>query len=215
MSIQNVTFRCAPILHTYNFKITIHFCYSATAAFTNVNKTFVPHLSTEHTAQIIRNTTWFSSSCFKCLNVICLSSQRLFISWSNGRTESIISESHSVLVSSSVENSQHASPAGPRGRLNGIGGPRECNSFLRHARETPDSYRDSPHSERYWHTLILAPVTGEWKGHHCLKILFGIIQSFRRTESYGPQQTSSFSVSGQPTGRNRCLHHWTLRSCNS
>ncbi|XP_043402609.1 pro-neuregulin-1, membrane-bound isoform isoform X8 [Chelonia mydas] len=68
-------------------------------------------------------------------------------SWSNGQTESIISESHSVLVSSSVENSRHTSPAGPRGRLSGIGGPRDCNSFLRHARETPDSYRDSPHSE--------------------------------------------------------------------
>nr|XP_014427436.1 pro-neuregulin-1, membrane-bound isoform isoform X3 [Pelodiscus sinensis] len=70
-------------------------------------------------------------------------------SWSNGRTESILSESHSVLMSSSVENSRHTSPAGPRGRLSGIGGPREYNSFLRHARETPDSYRDSPHSERY------------------------------------------------------------------
>ncbi|NWR06638.1 NRG1 protein, partial [Paradoxornis webbianus] len=70
-------------------------------------------------------------------------------SWSNGHTESILSESHSVLISSSMENSRHASPAGPRGRLNGIGGPRDGNSFLRHARETPDSYRDSPHSERY------------------------------------------------------------------
>ncbi|XP_076217872.1 pro-neuregulin-1, membrane-bound isoform isoform X1 [Aptenodytes patagonicus] len=70
-------------------------------------------------------------------------------SWSNGHTESILSESHSVLVSSSMENSRHTSPVGPRGRLNGIGGPREGNSFLRHARETPDSYRDSPHSERY------------------------------------------------------------------
>ncbi|XP_064260593.1 pro-neuregulin-1, membrane-bound isoform isoform X1 [Passer domesticus] len=70
-------------------------------------------------------------------------------SWSNGHTESILSESHSVLVSSSMENSRHASPAGPRGRLNGIGGPREGSGFLRHARETPDSYRDSPHSERY------------------------------------------------------------------
>ncbi|XP_052018505.1 pro-neuregulin-1, membrane-bound isoform isoform X4 [Apodemus sylvaticus] len=71
-------------------------------------------------------------------------------SWSNGRTESIISESHSVIMMSSVENSRHSSPAGgPRGRLHGLGGPRECNSFLRHARETPDSYRDSPHSERY------------------------------------------------------------------
>ncbi|XP_035867523.1 pro-neuregulin-1, membrane-bound isoform isoform X7 [Phyllostomus discolor] len=74
-------------------------------------------------------------------------------SWSNGHTESIISESHSVIMMSSVENSRHGSPTGgARGRLNGIGGPRECNSFLRHARETPDSYRDSPHSER--HNLI-------------------------------------------------------------
>uniref|UniRef100_A0A8C3WPJ3 Pro-neuregulin-1, membrane-bound isoform n=1 Tax=Catagonus wagneri TaxID=51154 RepID=A0A8C3WPJ3_9CETA len=71
-------------------------------------------------------------------------------SWSNGHTESILSESHSVIMMSSVENSRHSSPTGgPRGRLNGLGGPRECNSFLRHARETPDSYRDSPHSERY------------------------------------------------------------------
>ncbi|XP_060038972.1 pro-neuregulin-1, membrane-bound isoform isoform X3 [Erinaceus europaeus] len=71
-------------------------------------------------------------------------------SWSNGHTESIISENHSVIMMSSVENSRHSSPTGgPRGRLNGMGGPRECNSFLRHARETPDSYRDSPHSERY------------------------------------------------------------------
>ncbi|KFV75469.1 Pro-neuregulin-1, membrane-bound isoform, partial [Dryobates pubescens] len=70
-------------------------------------------------------------------------------SWSNGHSESILSESHSVLISSSMENSRHASPAGPRGRLNGIGGPREGSNFLRHARETPDSYRDSPHSERY------------------------------------------------------------------
>lgn len=78
---------------------------------------------------------------------LCLS--HFLCSWSNGHTESIISESHSVIVMSSVENSRHSSPTGgPRGRLNGLGGPRECNSFLRHARETPDSYRDSPHSER-------------------------------------------------------------------
>ncbi|XP_069092853.1 pro-neuregulin-1, membrane-bound isoform isoform X2 [Pleurodeles waltl] len=70
-------------------------------------------------------------------------------SWSNGQSESIISDSHSVLMTSSVENSRHTSPTGPRGRLNGVGGPRDCNSFLRHARDTPDSYRDSPHSERY------------------------------------------------------------------
>lgn len=91
-------------------------------------------------------------------------------SWSNGHTESVLSESHSVLVSSSVENSRHTSPTGPRGRLNGIGGPREGNSFLRHARETPDSYRDSPHSERY-HTLphfLQLARPGEPRGFPCL-----------------------------------------------
>ncbi|XP_033029953.1 pro-neuregulin-1, membrane-bound isoform-like isoform X12 [Lacerta agilis] len=110
-------------------------------------------ISSEHAVERETETSFstshYTSTTHHSTTVTQTPSHRLFISWSNGRTESIISESHSVLVSSSVENSRHASPSGPRGRLNGIGGPRECNSFLRHARETPDSYRDSPHSERY------------------------------------------------------------------
>ncbi|XP_054842311.1 pro-neuregulin-1, membrane-bound isoform isoform X3 [Eublepharis macularius] len=110
-------------------------------------------ISSEHAVERETETSFstshYTSTTHHSTTVTQTPSHRLFISWSNGRTESIISESHSVLVSSSVENSRHTSPTGPRGRLNGIGGPREYNSFLRHARETPDSYRDSPHSERY------------------------------------------------------------------
>ncbi|XP_069872322.1 pro-neuregulin-1, membrane-bound isoform isoform X10 [Dipodomys merriami] len=90
-------------------------------------------------------------------------------SWSNGHTESILSGSHSVIMMSSVENSRHSSPSGgPRGRLNGLGGPRECNSFLRHARETPDSYRDSPHSER--HNLIAELRRNKAQRAKCMQI---------------------------------------------
>ncbi|XP_066469768.1 pro-neuregulin-1, membrane-bound isoform isoform X2 [Tiliqua scincoides] len=106
-------------------------------------------ISSEHAVERETETSFSTSHYTSTTHHSTTVTQTPSHSWSNGRTESIISESHSVLVSSSVENSRHASPAGPRGRLNGIGGPRECNSFLRHARETPDSYRDSPHSERY------------------------------------------------------------------
>nr|XP_020657053.1 pro-neuregulin-1, membrane-bound isoform isoform X2 [Pogona vitticeps] len=106
-------------------------------------------ISSEHAVERETETSFSTSHYTSTTHHSTTVTQTPSHSWSNGRTESIISESHSALVSSSVENSRHASPSGGRGRLNGIGGPRECNSFLRHARETPDSYRDSPHSERY------------------------------------------------------------------
>nr|XP_056703986.1 pro-neuregulin-1, membrane-bound isoform [Euleptes europaea] len=106
-------------------------------------------ISSEHAVERETETSFSTSHYTSTTHHSTTVTQTPSHSWSNGRTDSIISESHSVLVSSSVENSRHASPTGPRGRLNGIGGPRECSSFLRHARETPDSYRDSPHSERY------------------------------------------------------------------
>ncbi|XP_063037249.1 pro-neuregulin-1, membrane-bound isoform isoform X10 [Melospiza melodia melodia] len=106
-------------------------------------------ISSEHVIERETETSFSTSHYTSTTHHSVTVTQTSSHSWSNGHTESILSESHSVLVSSSVENSRHASPAGPRGRLNGIGGPREGNCFLRHARETPDSYRDSPHSERY------------------------------------------------------------------
>ncbi|XP_064591435.1 pro-neuregulin-1, membrane-bound isoform isoform X1 [Zonotrichia leucophrys gambelii] len=106
-------------------------------------------ISSEHVIERETETSFSTSHYTSTTHHSVTVTQTSSHSWSNGHTESILSESHSVLVSSSMENSRHASPAGPRGRLNGIGGPREGNCFLRHARETPDSYRDSPHSERY------------------------------------------------------------------
>ncbi|XP_038181600.1 pro-neuregulin-1, membrane-bound isoform isoform X6 [Arvicola amphibius] len=110
-------------------------------------------ISSEHTVEREAETSFSTSHYTSTAHHSTTATQTPSHSWSNGHTESIISESHSVIMMSSVENSRHSSPAGgPRGRLHGLGGPRECNSFLRHARETPDSYRDSPHSER--HNLI-------------------------------------------------------------
>eukprot|EP00069_Balaena_mysticetus_P022063 bmy_14156T0 len=107
-------------------------------------------ISSEHIVEREAETSFSTSHYTSTVHHSTTVTQTPSHSWSNGHTESIISESHSVIVMSSVENSRHSSPTGgPRGRLNGLGGPRECNSFLRHARETPDSYRDSPHSERY------------------------------------------------------------------
>lgn len=70
-------------------------------------------------------------------------------SWSTGQTESITSNSHSVLVTSSVETSRQTSPAKHRGRLNGVASRREMFICVRNSRDTPDSLRDSPHSERF------------------------------------------------------------------
>ncbi|XP_066236400.1 pro-neuregulin-1, membrane-bound isoform isoform X8 [Saccopteryx leptura] len=110
-------------------------------------------ISSEHTVEREVETSFSTSHYTSTTHHSTTVTQTPSHSWSNGHTESIVSESHSVIMMSSVENSRHSSPTGgPRGRLSGIGGPRECNSFLRHARETPDSYRDSPHSER--HNLI-------------------------------------------------------------
>ncbi|XP_025905755.1 pro-neuregulin-1, membrane-bound isoform isoform X3 [Nothoprocta perdicaria] len=106
-------------------------------------------ISSEHAVERETETSFSTSHYTSTTHHSTTVTQTPSHSWSNGHTESILSESRSVLASSSMENSRHASPGGPRGRLNGIGGPRESSSFLRHARETPDSYRDSPHSERY------------------------------------------------------------------
>ncbi|XP_048456571.1 pro-neuregulin-1, membrane-bound isoform isoform X2 [Rhincodon typus] len=70
-------------------------------------------------------------------------------SWSTGQTESVISDSPSVLVTSSIETSRHTSPINHRGRLNGVAGRREMLICVRNSRDTPDSLRDSPHSERF------------------------------------------------------------------
>ncbi|XP_048877251.1 pro-neuregulin-1, membrane-bound isoform isoform X4 [Brienomyrus brachyistius] len=72
-------------------------------------------------------------------------------SWSNGgRGEGVLSDSRSGPVASSMENSRHITPGSRRGRLNATGCARDLNvAYLNNPRETPDSYKDSPYSERY------------------------------------------------------------------
>ncbi|XP_064163409.1 pro-neuregulin-1, membrane-bound isoform isoform X7 [Anguilla rostrata] len=88
----------------------------------------------------------YTSSAHQSTTVTHTSSQ----SRGNGRSESLLSNSRSQLVmSSSVENSKQATPSSRRGRLNAAGGARDANAYLKNPRETPDSYKDSPYSERY------------------------------------------------------------------
>ncbi|XP_051541175.1 pro-neuregulin-1, membrane-bound isoform isoform X2 [Myxocyprinus asiaticus] len=67
---------------------------------------------------------------------------------SNGQTESMGSDSHAVLVKSSLENCRHGTPS-HRGRLNATGGVHQLHDYLKSSRETQSSCKDSPYSERY------------------------------------------------------------------
>uniref|UniRef100_A0A4W5NA47 Pro-neuregulin-1, membrane-bound isoform n=1 Tax=Hucho hucho TaxID=62062 RepID=A0A4W5NA47_9TELE len=110
------------------------------------------------------STSLYTSSTHQSTTVTHTSSQ----SWSNGRSESALSDSRSVLVKSSGENSRHATPS-HRGRLNATGGARDLSAYLKNSGDTPDSYRDSPYSERYVSAMttptrlspveLLSPVT--------------------------------------------------------
>ncbi|XP_041107634.1 pro-neuregulin-1, membrane-bound isoform-like isoform X2 [Polyodon spathula] len=70
-------------------------------------------------------------------------------SWNNENTESMTSESRSELVTSSMGTNGQTSPVGYRGRLNGTGCARDLTTYLKNTRDSPESYKDSPHSERY------------------------------------------------------------------
>uniref|UniRef100_A0A671S897 Pro-neuregulin-1, membrane-bound isoform n=1 Tax=Sinocyclocheilus anshuiensis TaxID=1608454 RepID=A0A671S897_9TELE len=90
------------------------------------------------------STNEFTSSTHPSTAVSHSSSQ----SWSNGKAESVVSDSHAVLVKSSVENCRHGTP-GHRGRLNATGGVHQLNNHLKSSRGAQGSCRDSPYSERY------------------------------------------------------------------
>ncbi|XP_066507530.1 pro-neuregulin-1, membrane-bound isoform isoform X3 [Hoplias malabaricus] len=79
--------------------------------------------------------------------------------WSNGKMERVASDSRAALVS--VQNSRNITPS-HRGRLNATGGARELGVNLKSSRETVDSYKDSPYSDRYVSTMTtptrLSPV---------------------------------------------------------
>ncbi|XP_036384506.1 pro-neuregulin-1, membrane-bound isoform isoform X2 [Megalops cyprinoides] len=91
------------------------------------------------------STSQYTSSAHHSTTVTHTSSQ----SRGNGRSESVLSHSRSALVMSSVENSRHTTPSSHRGRLNATGCARDLSAYLKNSRDTPDSYKDSPYSERY------------------------------------------------------------------
>ncbi|XP_053500809.1 pro-neuregulin-1, membrane-bound isoform isoform X3 [Ictalurus furcatus] len=78
--------------------------------------------------------------------------------WSNKKTESVVPDNRSI---SGVQNSRNGTPS-HRGRLNATGGARDVNAYVKNSRETTDSYKESPYSERYVSTVTtptrLSPV---------------------------------------------------------
>uniref|UniRef100_A0A8C2H6I0 Neuregulin 1 n=1 Tax=Cyprinus carpio TaxID=7962 RepID=A0A8C2H6I0_CYPCA len=107
--------------------------------------TVPPHVHvTDKEVETSLSTNEFTSSTHPSTAVSHSSSQ----CWSNGKAESVVSDSHAVLVKSSVENCQHGT-SGHRGRLNASGGVHQLSDHLKSSRETQGSCRDSPYSERY------------------------------------------------------------------
>ncbi|XP_077099529.1 pro-neuregulin-1, membrane-bound isoform isoform X3 [Siphateles boraxobius] len=107
------------------------------------NNPVPPHVHvTDREAETSLSTTEFTSSTHVSSAITRSSS----LSWSNGKADSVVSDTHAVLVKS--ENSRHGTP-GPRGRLNATGGVHQLNDHLTSCRDTQASCRDSPHSERY------------------------------------------------------------------
>ncbi|XP_067290388.1 pro-neuregulin-1, membrane-bound isoform isoform X8 [Pseudorasbora parva] len=124
-----------------------------------------PHVHvTDREAETSLSTNEFTLSTHPSSAVTHSSSQ----SWSNGKADSVVSDSHAVLVNSSLENCRHGTPA-HRGRLNATGGVHQLNDYLKSSRETQASCRDSPYSERYVSAMttparlspvgLLSPVT--------------------------------------------------------
>ncbi|KAM4615124.1 pro-neuregulin-1, membrane-bound isoform 2-T2 [Polymixia lowei] len=99
---------------------------------------------TEKETETSFSTTQYTTSAHQSTTITHTSSQ----SWSNGRSESVLSESRSMLVTSPAENTQHALLS-HRGRLNAIGGTKDLSAYLKYSRDAPDTARDSPYSERY------------------------------------------------------------------
>ncbi|XP_043559592.1 pro-neuregulin-2, membrane-bound isoform-like isoform X2 [Chiloscyllium plagiosum] len=82
--------------------------------------------------------------------------------WSIDRTESGTSEMHSGMMTSSLETSKCNSPLEPRGRLSAVCSHHDTRHPIFHCRDSVDSLRDSPHSDRYVSALTtparLSPV---------------------------------------------------------
>ncbi|NP_001264013.1 pro-neuregulin-1, membrane-bound isoform isoform IIa [Danio rerio] len=124
----------------------------------------VPAHMTDKEAETSLSTNEFTSPTHPSTAITHSSSQ----CWSNGKAESVVSDSHAVLMKPSAENCQHGTPS-HRGRLNATGGVHQLNDYLKNSREAQGSNRDSPYSERYVSAMttptrlspvgLLSPVT--------------------------------------------------------
>ncbi|XP_058267573.1 pro-neuregulin-1, membrane-bound isoform isoform X9 [Hemibagrus wyckioides] len=76
----------------------------------------------------------------------------------NKKPENVVSDTRTI---SGAQNSRNGTPS-HRGRLNATGGARDVNTYVKNPRETTDSYKDSPYSERFVSTVTtptrLSPV---------------------------------------------------------
>lgn len=64
-------------------------------------------------------------------------------SWGN-KPENVVPDSRAI---SGAQNSRNGT-ASQRGRLNGTGGARDVNAYVKISRETSDSFKETPTSER-------------------------------------------------------------------
>ncbi|XP_069754722.1 pro-neuregulin-2, membrane-bound isoform-like isoform X2 [Narcine bancroftii] len=82
--------------------------------------------------------------------------------WSIEQSDSVTSEMHSGMMNSSLETSKCNSPMEPRDRLRAACGYQDTRHPIFHCRDSVDSLRDSPHSDRYVSALTtparLSPV---------------------------------------------------------
>ncbi|XP_062909484.1 pro-neuregulin-2, membrane-bound isoform-like isoform X2 [Mobula hypostoma] len=82
--------------------------------------------------------------------------------WSIEQSDSVTSEMHSGIMTSSLETSKCNSPMEPRGRLSAVCSYQDTRHPIFHCRDSVDSLRDSPHSDRYVSALTtparLSPV---------------------------------------------------------
>ncbi|KAM6985118.1 pro-neuregulin-1, membrane-bound isoform [Aplochiton taeniatus] len=139
-SADNAAWPCAPSPPLSNVQLVNQY----------LSKNAMPALHVmEKESETSFSTSQYTSSAQQSTAVTHTSSQ----SWTNGRSESVLLDTRSVLVKSSGEGASRHATASRRGRLNGTAGAngdRGSASFPHICRDTPtDSCRDSPYSERY------------------------------------------------------------------
>eukprot|EP00062_Callorhinchus_milii_P019674 gi/632974489/ref/XP_007903708.1/ PREDICTED: pro-neuregulin-2, membrane-bound isoform isoform X3 [Callorhinchus milii] len=90
--------------------------------------------------------------------------------WSVEQTESMTSEMHSGMMTSSLDTSKCNSPVEPRGRLSAVCGFHDTRHPMLYCRDSVDSLRDSPHSDRYVSALTTPARLSPVEFHYSLPV---------------------------------------------